>query len=150
MKDYKIFIYKDSTFPVIGLAPAGLYDVVADNETYDNEPSYAEIELSGKLVKLPIARHTFYDEVLSCQAYPVASSFSPSFLKPLPEDEMIEHLSGLRPHDLSVDEYLNGCEGDDWDGFDGDVEMAWRSAVLNDWSHRFCTRKKLDKIVYGI
>ena len=150
MKDYKIFIYKDSTFPVIGLVPAGVYDVVNDNETYDREPSWAEIELSGKFVKLPIARHTFYDDVLSCLPYPVSSDFSPSFLNASTEAEMIDDLGGLRPYNLSVDEYLNGCESDDWDGFDGDAERAWRSAVLNDWSHRFCTRKKLDKIVYGI
>lgn len=150
MLDYKIFIPISYT-TIEGIQiPSGLYDVISDNQEYDIIATKAIIEVNGLSYPVDVIRHCAYCtwNPGANEAYAVVDSFDPQMLdKELSEDQMLSYIEPLRPHYLSVDEYINGSDKDEWEGFKG-IKEAYLACLMNEWTHYFVTKKWLDDIFY--
>ena len=162
--EYKIYLTKfyapSATEEEI---PAGLYDVIKDNESYDQIPTIAHIDTLkavGKTYEIYIDINTnlFSTNLFTTPNFlPVMPDFDPAILqRELTDGQMYEELEGLRPSFMTVEEYVHGTtsyetemlkfiSGDDegWEGFES-IRQAWQVAVMNDWVVIFTTRKAGD------
>jgi len=143
--DYKIYInYEYKLFDGSILIP-GVYNVLSDDREYDKNPTIAIIECNYGIVDVPIDDFGIWSKITN-GCYAVFEDFSPDFLnKNIDVSQMLSDLEALRPYDVTVNEYINGCENIDWDGFES-VKDAWQTAVLHDWSNKFISQKKLNEI----
>lgn len=137
MKNYKIWIRKE----VEGIKP-GVYAVSEDNESYNRIPCWCKLE-NGK----EVSYFKSFDMLYGNSEEPIIPVYEDfkieeyESLLNLTEVEMIEDLEGLRPHFMTVDQFINGSfDWDfDWDGFKS-VKEAWICARLHDWSCKFTSQ----------
>lgn len=147
---YKIFIpisYRTIEGTQI---PSGLYDVIADNQEYDMIATKAIIEVDNISYQVDIIRHCAYCKwnPEANEAYAFNDSFGPQMLDKEPsEDEMLSYIEPLRPYYLSIDEYINGSDKDDWKGFKS-IKEAYLACIVNEWSYHPISKKQMDEIFY--
>lgn len=145
---YKIFIPISYTSDTGEQIPAGLYDVISDNEDYDTTPSVAIVKFNTIDYSIPFLIHHMFEVVWNPQkdeAYAVLDTFNPDIVnEQLSEDEMFSTLDSLRPYYMSVDGFINGDKDYEWDGFDN-LKEAYLSALMNEWSYHPISKKRMDE-----
>ena len=142
--DYKIYVPSTMWQDAVKI-PKGVYDVLSDNSSYDKEPSCATIQVAERKVLVPfITFSMIFYRFNNTVMYAVISDFEEKdFKQNLSEEEMWEDLEALRPHHMTVEEFVSG--GVDWDGFNS-LKEAWQHAKLDDLSAYFVTKKRMNKI----
>lgn len=144
---YKIFIPISYTADTGEQIPAGLYEVIADNENYDTTPSVAIINYEKYNHHISFITHHIFDvwNPQKDEAYAMLDTFNPDILnEELSEDEMLSTLDALRPYYMSVEGFINGDEDCEWDGFDN-LKQAYLSALMNEWSYHPISKKRMDE-----
>lgn len=140
--DYQVYINADINADGVVIAP-GVYDVIRDNSTYRKAACQAEIQTSTGRHWVPIRTADILGEP-ETGCYAVFPGFKPECLSTdKSESDMLTDLESLRPHYMTVDEYVNGYD-DFHNGFVS-VKAAWQAAVLHDNSYYLKSNEDMDR-----
>lgn len=107
----------------------GVYLVKSTNATYDTRPTKVIVDYNGNAVELEVSKPSWgYIHTEAILVYnPDVLEYLDS-VKGMEDQEVLDHLDGLRPHNMSVEDFIN----DDEIGFSGDAKAALRACILND------------------
>jgi hypothetical protein len=132
--------------------PIGIYDVIEDNASYDRKPYAAKIKVGELEHWVNFDTFGICDSVerLDNGVFAMEEWFELSVINfvHMDEEEKRQHLDGLHPYYLSVDEYINGCDRDEYEhsGYKS-LDDALLAATIADNSAHFTTQKRMNEIL---
>lgn len=122
----------------------GVYDVISTNQTYDESPTIATVKVGDKEIDVNVSK-CYWGTVYTGAMFVLSKDVIDGLKKveSISPKEALEWLDPLRPHDMSVQEFLH----DEDHGFNGDIREALISAILNDYDGMPLPKKKMDEIM---